>query len=79
MITVQEKQKKAQEVASSYGYDYVKFIKNIGNVSVYRGMTHEEKMLGLPLFIEIDDNGNIIEQQSLEYMELIEDEENEEK
>jgi hypothetical protein len=42
-------------------------------------MTHEEKMLGLPLFIEIDDNGNVIEQQSLEYMELIEDEENEEK
>lgn len=74
MITVQEKQKIAQSVASSYGYDYVKFVRMIDNVSVYRGMTHSDKMLGLPLFIEVDDDGNHIEQQSLEYMKLIDDE-----
>lgn len=74
MITVQEKQKKAQEVASSYGYDYVKFIRQIDDVSIYRGMTHKEKMLGLPLFIEIDNEGTVIEKQGLEFMDLIDDE-----
>lgn len=74
MITVQEKQKIAQKVASSYGYDYVKFVRQIDDVSIYRGMTHTDKMIGLPLFIEIDNEGNAIEQQSLEYMKLIDDE-----
>jgi len=74
MITVQEKQKKAQEVASSYGYDYVKFVRQIDDVSIYRAMTHKEKLVGLPLFIEVDNDGKATEQQSLEYMKLIDDE-----
>ena len=74
MITIQEKQKIAQSVASSYGYDYVKFVRQIDDVSVYRGMTHTDKLLGLPLFIEVDNDGHYVEQQSLEYMQLIDDE-----
>lgn len=77
-MTLEQKQKIAEDLAKSYGYDYVKFITDIEDVSVFRGMTNEEKMIGLPLFVEVSDSGEAVESQDLKYMDLITDEDEKE-
>ena len=77
-MTLEQKQKIAEDLAQSYGYDYVKFITDIEDVSVFRGMTNEEKMIGLPLFVEVSDSGEVVESQDLKYMDLITDEDEKE-
>ena len=57
MITIQNKQLIAETKAREYGFDSVKLLREIGDTAVFRGDTNENTMIGMPLFVEVNDDG----------------------
>ena len=73
-MTIKEKKRLADETAKTKGFEFASYVGDHEDAAIYLGAFKEVTATGLPLWIEVYDDGTVNTDFGFKYMDLVKEE-----
>ena len=70
-MTIKEKKTLADATAQSKGFDFAIYLGDLDGLAIYHAALRDPAPTGLPLWIEIDEEGEVNSDFGFKYMDLV--------